>query len=318
MEQGLIGVIVPIYKVEKYIAECIESILAQTYTNFRLILVDDGSPDDAGKICDEYAKKDPRITVIHQANAGVTRARARGVEEADGCEFIMFVDGDDTIRKDCIGILHKEMNEHVDIVIGLYNINVKHRNTIELSNGEYIERQIKLTSGMPQAIWGKLIRRKIFNKFVFDVPREIKVGEDAIANVRLAINSKKPVVFINDVIYNYRILPNSAYHSFKNSLAYQTNFFKYLKESIPEERFISLLPHIIAREIFEWQQYYEYSAKKVKEEDYAFVTMLKSDIKACHYKLSIFKWIQIFCPIRAIRFLFIMLHKIINTIKVYE
>ena len=89
--KGLIGVIVPIYKVEKYIAECIESILAQTYTSFRLILVDDGSPDDAGKICDEYAKKDTRITVIHQENAGVTRARARGVEETKDCEFITFL-----------------------------------------------------------------------------------------------------------------------------------------------------------------------------------------------------------------------------------
>ena len=96
MIQGLIGVIVPVYKVEKYITECIESILAQTYTNFRLILVDDGSPDNAGKICDEYAKKDSRITVIHQENAGVTRARARGVEEAEDCEFITVVDSDDT------------------------------------------------------------------------------------------------------------------------------------------------------------------------------------------------------------------------------
>ena len=85
MSEGLIGVIVPVYKVEKYIAECIGSILAQTYTNFHLILVDDGTPDGVGKICDEYAKKDPRITVIHQQNAGATRARAHGVEEAKDC-----------------------------------------------------------------------------------------------------------------------------------------------------------------------------------------------------------------------------------------
>ena len=97
-----IGIIVPVYKVEKYIAECIESILAQTYTNFRLILVDDGSPDNAGKICDEYAKKDSRITVIHQENAGVTRARAHGVEEAKDCDFITFVDSDDTLTNDAL------------------------------------------------------------------------------------------------------------------------------------------------------------------------------------------------------------------------
>ena len=98
MRKGFIGVIVPVYKVEKYIAECLESILAQRYTNFRLILVDDGTPDNAGKICDEYAKKDSRITVIHQENAGVTCARARGIEEAEDCEWITFVDADDTIK----------------------------------------------------------------------------------------------------------------------------------------------------------------------------------------------------------------------------
>ncbi len=91
MRKGLIGVIVPVYKTEEYIAECIESILAQTYRKFRLILVDDGSPDAAGTICDEYAAKDSRITVIHQENAGVTRARGRGVEEANDCEWITFV-----------------------------------------------------------------------------------------------------------------------------------------------------------------------------------------------------------------------------------
>lgn len=78
MQKGLIGVIVPVYKTEKYIAECIESILAQTYTNFRLILVDDGSPDAAGTICDEYAAKDSRITVIHQKNAGGYTRKSTG------------------------------------------------------------------------------------------------------------------------------------------------------------------------------------------------------------------------------------------------
>ena len=111
-----VGIIVPIYKVEKYIAECIESILAQTYKDFRLILVDDGSPDNAGKICDEYAKKDSRITVIHQENAGVTRARARGVEEAGDCEFITFVDGDDTIKNDALENLLKRMGQDAESV----------------------------------------------------------------------------------------------------------------------------------------------------------------------------------------------------------
>ena len=116
MAKALIGVIVPVYKVEKYIAECIDSILAQTYTNFRLILVNDGTPDDAGRICNEYAKKDPRIMVIHQENAGATRARERGVDEAADCEFITFVDSDDTIATQYLETLRNAVCDNIDIV----------------------------------------------------------------------------------------------------------------------------------------------------------------------------------------------------------
>ena len=308
---GKIGVIVPIYKVEKYIAECIESILAQTYTNFRLILVDDGTPDNAGKICDEYAKKDPRITVIHQKNAGVTRARARGVEEADDCEFITFVDGDDTLNIDCIDTLLKAMNNSVDIVVGIDNSDNIQPNAMVLENEEYISHLILFTH-LPQAMWGKLFRRKVFNDFTFDIPREIIVGEDAIANIRLALNSTKPVVFLNKVIYNYRILPESAYHSFQNSLSYQFRFFKHLKALIPKEKHLSLLPHIVAREIFEWGPFYKYTAKNIEKEDKPFIEMLKSDISECHYKVGFFVRIQLYCKFKIIKCIFIMIHKIKN------
>ena len=131
MQQELIGVIVPVYKTEKYIAECIESILAQTYTRFRLILVDDGTPDNAGKICDEYKKKDSRITVIHQENAGVTRARARGVEEATDCDWITFVDSDDRIATNYLGDLYNAVSDDIDIVTNEENI-CKAKNSIVL------------------------------------------------------------------------------------------------------------------------------------------------------------------------------------------
>jgi len=84
-----ISVIVPVYKVEKYLPRCIESILAQTFTRFELILLDDGSPDDCGVICDQYAEKDARIRVIHQENQGVSAARNRGISEAKG-QYIAF------------------------------------------------------------------------------------------------------------------------------------------------------------------------------------------------------------------------------------
>ena len=90
----MVSIIVPIYNVEVYIRECIDSILAQTYPDFELILVDDGSPDDCGRICDEYAESDRRIIVIHKKNGGLTSARNAGLSKASG-EWIMHVDGDD-------------------------------------------------------------------------------------------------------------------------------------------------------------------------------------------------------------------------------
>ena len=159
MQKGLVGVIVPVYKVEKYIAECIESILAQTYTNFRLILVNDGTPDNAGKICDEYAKMDSRITVIHQENAGVTRARARGVEEAADCEFITFVDSDDTIKEDALENLFSCVNENADIIITPVDKHVKTKATL-LHISEYRSLLVKNIS-LVDTPWGKLFRKSI-------------------------------------------------------------------------------------------------------------------------------------------------------------
>ena len=97
----IISVIVPVYKVEKYIHRCIDSILAQTFTDFELILVDDGSPDCCGSICDEYAKKDSRVTVIHKKNGGLSDARNAGLDFAMG-DYILFVDSDDYIDADLL------------------------------------------------------------------------------------------------------------------------------------------------------------------------------------------------------------------------
>lgn len=92
----LISIAVPVYKVEPYLGQCIKSILKQTYKNFELILVDDGSPDDCGAICDDFAKRDSRIRVIHQANGGVSRARNAGLDVANGT-YVTFIDADDCV-----------------------------------------------------------------------------------------------------------------------------------------------------------------------------------------------------------------------------
>lgn len=229
MRQELIGVIVPVYRTEKYLAECIESILAQTYTKFRLILVDDGSPDNAGRICDEYKKKDSRITVIHQENAGVTRARARGVEKATDCDWITFVDSDDTIASRYLQTLHNAINDSVDIVTNELNIT-----TTSLSKGKYLKHLF--IGGVNTGPWSKLFRRTLFNTHTFNIPRTIVVGEDVLMNIRLAFASNKEEIAVINTpgIYNYRQIESSIMHTFKSTPRYEHLFQQSLLASIPD------------------------------------------------------------------------------------
>ena len=209
--EAKIGVIVPVYGTEEYISVCIESILAQTYKNFRLILIDDASPDNAGKICDEYAENDSRITVIHQKNTGVTRARANGVKLATDCDYITFVDSDVTIATDALEKLASAMNTESDIVISYRVANIpdyppidKHRLPIE----EYRKNLLFLKTSC--APWGKLFRKELFDDYIFDTPREIIVGEDLLMNLRLTNKTKKDVnhlkgIFANILLYKITV-----------------------------------------------------------------------------------------------------------------
>ena len=112
----VISVIVPVYKVEQYLPQCIESIINQTYRNLEIILIDDGSPDNCGKICEEYAQKDKRIKVFHKKNGGLSDARNYGIARASG-EYLAFVDSDDWIEPDMYEVLVNWIEDHqTDIV----------------------------------------------------------------------------------------------------------------------------------------------------------------------------------------------------------
>ena len=112
MNKEVISIVVPIYKVEKYIKKCIDSIIEQTYKNLEIILVDDGSPDGCAKICDEYAKKDKRIKAIHKENGGLSDARNVGIDISTG-KYICFVDSDDYIENNYIELLYKCIVENL-------------------------------------------------------------------------------------------------------------------------------------------------------------------------------------------------------------
>lgn len=190
----LISVIIPVYNVEKYLKQCIYSIINQTYSNLEIILVDDGSPDNCGVICDEFALKDKRIKVIHQENRGLSGARNSGIDAAKG-EYICFVDSDDFVGQDYCKILYELLKDtNYDFsVCGVCRFNdgedpiitVKNRESTVWENKQFLRQQLDKKSEF--GIWNKLYRRNLFNKIRFANGR---LNEDVIWSGDLAINTK--------------------------------------------------------------------------------------------------------------------------------
>lgn len=310
MQQGLIGVIVPVYKVEKYIAECIESILSQTYTKFRLILVDDGTPDNAGHICDEYAKKDPRITVIHQENTGVTRARARGVEEADDCEFITFVDGDDTLIVNGLKDLIDATESKAEIIITDRILNYPQ---IPLDYITVIEYQKSLINeSTSSAPWGKLFNRKLFNKYIFDIPREINVGEDLIMNLRLSSNCNTHIKVIHKSIYNYTINTEGACRKFIDSAKHEYLLYTNIKASFKNQTNENLIHYLIKRFYLKWNKKFGYSHRNIEWYGTEYHQTLVNDIKNHQYNIKRIEYVLLKVNNPLLRWIFITIRKLSN------
>ena len=325
MKEGLIGVIVPVYKVEKYIAECIESILAQTYTKFRLILVDDGTPDNAGKICDEYAKKDSRITVIHQENAGVTRARARGVEEASDCEFITFVDSDDKLDNSALEVYHSLMTKDVDIVLNsTYHTERESSMPIspfynfpgaKISIKDFRSKMISVKGGMP---WGRLFRRSIITSNAFDIPREVYYGEDAIMNCRIAFNTEKDVAIVEKPLYFYRRNNEGVCNSFTYEHNYEVLLSEHILKSIPANKFTEHNNDYVWRRLWLWREYYNNSIRRPEWYNTDFHKTLMEDIKKRSCEITCFDWLLLKYGNPFARFLIIYSRKFKNLLsKIY-
>lgn len=307
---NLIGIVVPVYNTEKYVAECIESILAQTYTNFRLILVDDGSPDNAGKICDDYAQKDSRITVIHQENAGVTRARARGVKEASDCEWITFVDSDDTITKDALEHLYSYTNNETDIVISPIDHYIDAK-SITIKNTDYRKLIIKNLS-YADVPWGKLIKKELFTEEVFNIPSHIKVNEDNLMNIRLAFNTQNDINISEHEVYHYRDNDDSITHNFDQTLEYELLVHKYRIASIPCNMCADYLIATIPRRLLRWREKFMYKTNVKGMINNEFYIVLKHDIKKTNFHLPFVDRILFYCTSPIIRFFAIQIKKIQN------
>ena len=219
-----ISIIVPCYKVTNFLPQCVRSLIAQTYKNIEIILVDDGSPDDTGKLCDEFAKKDTRVKVIHKQNGGLVSARNAGYDVATG-DWIMYVDGDDWLDADCCQVMLDAVSDkpNVDIVfwkcvqeLGDKSIKGKWewpcQEAVHLYVGDECKELARNTlvykSGIATA-YCKMIRAEYAKKYGIRHDDRLKQGAEGLEFSLRAFYHAKKALYVNNYSYHYLFNPNS-------------------------------------------------------------------------------------------------------------
>ena len=293
-ENKLISVIVPVYKVENYLDECVASIVKQTYRNIEIILVDDGSPDNCPKMCDEWAKKDDRVKVIHKANGGVSSARNVGIEQAQG-EYICFVDSDDYILEDYCEKMLNEMNKHnADIVIcdlldnGVPEYKLISTLVLDMANKDNfidVYKNYQFLSPVNKLFKKDLIKTKF--------PVGVKYGEDEIFNLAYFDNVAK-VAVIPDALYFYRYNPQSVTHENSEKLLIERakntkNKFTLLNSILKDESLAKYYATYMT--IYNIQKYiHEMQTQKIKSKEIENVIekiMANADV---YYTVQLYKY----------------------------
>jgi glycosyltransferase involved in cell wall biosynthesis len=215
--EPLVSIIVPVYKVEKYVARCIESILAQTYNNWELLLIDDGSPDLSGNICDEFSKRNKCVRTYHKSNGGVSSARNFGIEKATG-DWIMFIDADDWIENDCIERCFKEVQLYgLDFLqFGFYSVkdptlvNRSFPETKVLDSNSYV-----MSKSINVTVWACLFNMSIINKNHIRFDTKLKLAEDQIFVFNYLRHSNR-VKYLSLPLYYYFDNTSGAVHNAKS------------------------------------------------------------------------------------------------------
>lgn len=303
-----LSVIIPIYGVEKYLKECINSVLLQQYTDVEIILVDDGSKDSCPAICDEYANKYSAIRVLHKPNGGLVSARKAGLEVAIG-KYIAFVDGDDWVDKNMYTQMCLDAKEtDADIVVSGFKFCYPHK-VVEwsdrVSTGLYkkidLTKKIypvmmchedKLDRLIAPAVWNKIFKRELLEKVLPNVPGTIKDGEDAAITYPCMLLAEKVLFSLDEHAYNYRILSESMSHHYDanwyksasdfcvwmdNSIA---DYYPYMKNSVSLEKFRMYYRYI-------YREFEQYLTKGMSEYCQKLQIIDKSRVGSSRYEVNV-------------------------------
>lgn len=280
--KDLISIIVPIYNVEKYLKTCLNSIVNQTYRNLEIILVDDGSPDQCGEICDEYAEKDDRIKVIHKENGGLSDARNAGINIASG-KYIAFIDSDDYIADNFIQYLYDLCEgKNADMAECQYiEFKEESKNENDLTKKEdyivdveqilemlYSEEDVERIS--TTVVWNKLYKRELFDTIRF--PKG-KIHEDEFITYKLYWKMNSKIAITNQKLYYYRNRVDSITGNEFNkkrldyieALQERLEFFKEKDKKILYEKTLEKYAYILIKYYFITKKQIPNSQKEQKE-----------------------------------------------------
>lgn len=220
-----ISVIVPVYKAENYLHRCVDSLLAQTFEDFEILLVDDGSPDASGSICDEYAQKDHRIRVFHKENGGVSSARQCGIDHAQG-EYTIHADPDDWVDASMLAELYaKAKEEDADMVICDFYEEYKDKQIYRKQQPTALDSNTVLKELFQQlhgSCWNKLVKRACYKEYGIKFDQELSFCEDLYFHASLLLNPIK-ILYVPRAYYHYDNYINT------NSIikVYNEYMFKY-------------------------------------------------------------------------------------------
>lgn len=245
-----ISVIVPVYKAEAYLHRCVDSLLAQTFQDFEILLIDDGSPDRSGEICDEYAKKDKRIRVFHKENGGVSSARQCGIDNAKG-EYTIHADPDDWVESTMLEELYKKAKEDdADMVICDFYNEEKDNTTYVAQTPSSLHHETVLCELFQQvhgSCWNKFIRRICYERFNIKFPLELSYCEDLYVNVCLLSNEIN-ISYLPKAFYHYDQYTNldSLVHRPCRFIIEQGKCFRMLlSDALPSNLYDKIYPNML-------------------------------------------------------------------------
>lgn len=328
MKRPKVSVIIPVYNAEKYLNRCIDSVLAQTFSDFELLLIDDGSKDRSGEICEEYAATNSRVCVFHKDNGGVSSARNVGIDNAKGM-WLIFLDSDDWIDNSYLKKIYECANrDNFDIVSTDYYLEIttqanclKKENPTD--NKDSIIRNL-LTNHAGGYLWNKLIKADLFNIYRIRFPEGIGMWEDLVVSLKLYLVAKQvrhiPIAFYHYNLYNVgSAISNMTEEKIEQKIKVcklieeslsSMNVLKDYLEELYIRQLIAKLDYVSEQKFFnvkKWRMIFPESSKYWKKLD----TPKKIRIQLCfvYNGFSCLAYVLFYFKIRPIKRLF---HKVIH------